>query len=445
MNSHQQYIHLFNEARTLIEAGSAEPMNGCREAAFEALSALGLPSARAERYRYFDVQTAFKPDLGYNARRLMPAADPYKTYRCGVPNMATHLFFVVGDVVMPASTTPLPEGVKVMSLVEAANECPEFLHNYYNKTAPSTTDGIVALNTMLAQDGLLVYVPDGVKLEQPIQVVFVSTATMPTLHVRRLLVVMGQDAEATLLRCEHTSGHTADLATLVSEVFLEKQSRLEVYAIEETAAEHTGFVHVTAQLQDEAHLHHTTISLAAGQMRTTIDVDLKGRGASVVTDAAVVGSEHQTTDHNVVVNHIAPECRSDMLYKYVLDGASVGAFAGKVFVGPEGMKTESEQTNANLCCSPHARAYAQPMLEIYADDVKCSHGSSTGKLDDTALFYMRQRGIPEDEARLLLQHAFVGEVLQRVTLDSLRERLSHLVEMRFRGAMKKCNDCALCK
>lgn len=445
MNSHQQYIRLFADARTLIDAGSAEPMNACREAAFEAFATLGLPSRRQERYRYFDVQAAFAPDLGFNARRLSPSLNPYKTYRCGVSNMTTHLFFVVGDVVMPAETAALPDGVKVMSLGQAAKECPELLHSYYNKKAPSTTDGVVALNTMLAQDGLLVYVPDGVKVDHPIQVVFVSVATVPTLHVRRLLVVMGRGAEATLLRCEHSSGQADDLSTLVSEVFLEEQSRLEVYAIEETAARHTGFAHVTAQLQAEAHLHHTTISLAPGQMRTTMDVDLQGRGASVVTDAAVVGSDHQTTDHNVVVSHLAPECRSDMLYKYVLDGESIGAFAGKVYVGPEGMKTESEQTNANLCCSPHARAYAQPMLEIYADDVKCSHGSSTGKLDETALFYMRQRGIPEDEARLLLQHAFVGEVLQRVSLDHLRERLSHLVEMRFRGAMKKCNDCALCK
>ena len=122
----------------------------------------------------------------------------------------------------------------------------------------------------------------------------------------------------------------------------------------------------------------------------------------------------------------------------------MGAFAGKVLVQRDAQQTESQQTNANICASPTARAFSQPMLEIYADDVKCNHGSSIGKLDETALFYMRQRGIPEAEARLLLQHAFINDVLQRVTLEHLRDRLSHLVDLRFRGQLSKCRDCAMC-
>ena len=129
----------------------------------------------------------------------------------------------------------------------------------------------------------------------------------------------------------------------------------------------------------------------------------------------------------------------------MLTGKSVSAFAGKVLVCPGAQHTLSQQTNANLCASPEARAYSQPMLEIYADDVKCNHGSTTGKLDENALFYMRQRGIAEDEARLLLQHAFVNDVLQRIELVPLRERLAHLVELRFRGELGKCRGCTLCR
>lgn len=133
-----------------------------------------------------------------------------------------------------------------------------------------------------------------------------------------------------------------------------------------------------------------------------------------------------------------------MLYKYVLNEHSVGAFAGKVYVAPGAQQTASQQTNANLCVSPTARAFSQPMLEIYADDVKCNHGSSIGKLDETALFYMRQRGIPEVEARLLLQHAFINDVLRHVEIPHLHDRLSQLVELRFRGELSKCKGCHGC-
>lgn len=163
------------------------------------------------------------------------------------------------------------------------------------------------------------------------------------------------------------------------------------------------------------------------------------------TNGAVITDETQHVDNNVLADHVAPNCTSDMLYKYVLDGRSTGAFAGKVLVRTDAQKTVSQQTNANLCASPQARVYSQPMLEIYADDVKCNHGSTIGKLDENALFYMRQRGVPEAEARLLLQHAFINDVLQRVTLEHLRDRLSHLVELRFRGELSKCRDCKMCR
>ena len=141
-----------------------------------------------------------------------------------------------------------------------------------------------------------------------------------------------------------------------------------------------------------------------------------------------------------------PNCQSDILYKYVLDGKSVGAFAGRVLVRPDAQKTESVETNSNLCVSPDAHMYTQPMLEIYADDVKCNHGSTVGQIDEAALFYMAQRGVSPDEARLLLQHAFVNEVISRIELPALRDRLSLMVEQRFRHASSAgCADCGLCK
>lgn len=194
----------------------------------------------------------------------------------------------------------------------------------------------------------------------------------------------------------------------------------------------------------ESRLNLVDVTLRTGEALFDLHVRLVGNGATAALAGAIIADGDQHVEKRVLIEHIAEGCTSDMLYKQVLSGKSYGLVHGKVLVQPGAQKSASEQTLANLCVSEEARALSQPMLEIYADDVKCNHGSTIGKLDETALFYMRQRGIPEIEARLLLQHAFVNDVLERIPVQDLRERLSHLVEHRFRGELKACNGCSLC-
>ena len=169
---------------------------------------------------------------------------------------------------------------------------------------------------------------------------------------------------------------------------------------------------------------------------TTAEVNLYG---------GVIADKEQHVDNNTLIDHRAERCTSRQLYKYVMDGRSVGAFAGRVLVRHGAQRTVSEERNANLCATREARMYAQPMLEIYADDVKCSHGSTVGQLDEQALFYMQQRGISREEAQMLLKFAFAGEVIDAIALEALRDRLRHLVEKRFRGELSRCSGCKLCK
>ena len=158
-----------------------------------------------------------------------------------------------------------------------------------------------------------------------------------------------------------------------------------------------------------------------------------------------ISDKNQHVDNNTSIDHAVPNCTSNELFKYVLDDQSVGAFAGLVLVRPDAQHTSSQQTNRNLCATRDARMYTQPQLEIYADDVKCSHGATVGQLDENALFYMRARGIAEKEARLLLMFAFVNEVIDTIRLDALKDRLHLLVEKRFRGELNRCQGCAICK
>jgi Fe-S cluster assembly protein SufD len=190
---------------------------------------------------------------------------------------------------------------------------------------------------------------------------------------------------------------------------------------------------------------HNNITLFNGETRNTTDVLLTGEHSEVTLNGCVVADKNQRVDNNTLIDHQVPHCTSNELFKYVVDDTAVGAFAGRILVRQEAQKTSSQETNANLCASPEARIYTQPMLEIYADDVKCSHGSTVGVLDQSALFYMQQRGIPMEEARMLLKFAFAGQVIDEVRLEPLRDRLHYLIEKRFRGELNKCTGCAMCK
>ena len=429
MSAIQQYLDLFASQRTVIEEGSCPVMNAERQTAFDNLQQHGLPTQKVERYKYTDLEKVLAPDYGLNLKRILLSVDPYEVYRCSIPKMSADVAYVVNDTVVPAK----------LSFRENA----EFIKPYYNRLATQQRDAVSELNTMLAQDGILIHIPAGKKLERPLQIVNVSAATIDFMSNRRVLIVAEEGAEGTILFCDESPTEQRSLTTQVVEIFAGKNSKLHLYSLEETADTHTHLSNMYIEQQERSEVTFNGMTLHNGTTRNLMDVHLVGRHAAINAYGAVIANAQEHVDNNILIDHNAEECTSDLLYKYVLDDKSVGAFAEKVLVQAGAQKTASQETNSNLCVSPDARAYAQPMLEIYADDVKCNHGSTVGKLDENALFYMRQRGIPEQEARLLLQHAFINDVLQHVTLEPLRERLSHLVELRFRGELRHCDGCKM--
>ena len=439
-----QYLDLFNTERTVLDGHSPAAMNARREAAAAAFSRLGFPTKRVERYRYTDVAAAFAPNYGLNLSRLRIPANPYEAFRCDVPNLSTSVYFVVNDSfytdALPRVT--LPEGVVVNALGKADSSLWE---SRYTALADVETDAITALNTMLAQDGLLIYVPAHTRVSRPIQIVNIMRSAVPLMANRRVMVVAEAGADVRLLFCDHAADDRDFLATQVMEVFVGEGANVEVYELEESNATCHRFANLYADVAAGGHLTHATLTLTNGLTRNQTDVRLSGEGAQARLYGCAVTDGQQHVDNNTLIDHRAPACTSRELYKYVVDERSTGAFAGRVLVRQEAQQTDSQETNANLVCTPEARMWTQPMLEIYADDVKCSHGSTVGQLNDAALFYMQQRGISNDEARLLLKQAFASEVINQITLEPLRDRLHHLVEKRFRGELTHCRDCHLCK
>ena len=451
MASEQQYIELYEQARQMIMDHASEAMNAVRDQAFEDFRRQGFPSRKVERYKYTDIEKLFAPDYGVNLSRLQIPVDPYQAFRCDVPNLSTSLFFVVNDMFYHDSKPKghLPEGV----VIDSMRNHPDIVAKYYSKLASTSEDAVTALNTMLAQDGMLVYVPKNVKVDRAIQVINILKATpqnaqrqVPDLMVnRRVLIVLEEGAEIKMLFCDHAADDRHFLATQVIEAYVGDNASLDLYCLEETHYKNVRLSNVYIDQQRDSRVNHNVITLHNGVTRNKLDLTFSGEGAECNCYGCVIADKEQHVDNNTLITHKVPHCTSNELYKYVLDDKSTGAFAGRVLVEPGAQKTSSQMTNQNLTATREARMYTQPMLEIYADDVKCAHGSTVGQLNDAALFYMRQRGISLSEAKMLLQNAFINEVIDKMQLEPLRDRLHHLVEKRFRGELNKCEGCKLCK
>lgn len=447
MKAEQQYIDLFSQCEALICKNSTEVLNAPRAKAFADFEQAGFPTTKQEKYKYTEVSKYFAPDYGLNLKRLEFPVNPYEVFKCDVPNMSTSLYFVVNDTFYQHTqpTGHLPEEVIFGSLKDVATKQPELVKKYYGQLADTSKDGVVAFNTMFAQDGVFMYIPKNVIVDKPIQLVNILRADINTMVNRRVVIVLEDGAQAKLLVCDHAMDEVNFLSTQVVEVFVGENAVFDLYELEETHNSTVRFSNLYVNQEANSNVLLNGMTLHNGTTRNTTEVTLSGRGAEINLCGMAIADKNEQVDNHTFIDHKVSDCTSNELFKYVLDDQAVGAFAGKVLVREGAQHTSSQQTNRNICATKEARMYTQPQLEIYADDVKCSHGATVGQLDENALFYMQQRGISLKEARLLLMFAFVNEVIDNIRMEALRDRLHLLVEKRFRGELNKCQGCAICK
>ena len=445
MQAIQQYIDLFREHRETIERHSAPVLNALREQALECVATSGLPAAGSEDYLHTDLEAIYAPDYGLNLTRIELPSHPHEAFRCDVPNLTTQLYFLVGDnFYRHDRNRPLPDGVLAGSLCDMATAYPELAARYYGQIADMTQDGTVALNTLLAQDGFFLYIPRNVVLERPVQLVDIAGGDTPMMHNRRLLVVAEEGAQVKLLVCDHSEDRgAAQLITQVTEIYAGRGATVDYYNLEENAAEVRRVSSTFVRQEGGSNVLVNGITLRNGTTRDNYHVELVGEHAETQLCGMAIADAEKQVDVYTRIDHRAARCRSNELFKFVLADKAQGSFAGRILVRQGAQKTEAYQSNKNLCASPEARMYTKPQLEIYADDVKCSHGATVGQLDQQALFYMRTRGVSEEEARLLLMFAFMSDVIEHVRLDALKDRLRQLTEKRFRGELAQCQQCNL--
>jgi Fe-S cluster assembly protein SufD len=441
----QQYIDFFTSHRQVIDKPCSPLLNAYRDKAFEDFCQNGFPNNQQENYQQTDIAHLLDADYGFYLDYKGAPFDPYKVYYCNVPHLDAYKYFVInGHFYEEESKNNLPEGVFAGSLNRFATQYPDLFSKYYNQRAEKSSDGLAAFNTSFVQDGYVLYVPENVVIEKTIQLTNVASGNINSLINRRILIILESGAQAKFLTCDHTSDETPTLvSTQVVEIFAGESSVFDFYELEESSLNTIRLTHNFVQQSAFSQVVAHTIALSSGITRNNYWIDLVGKHAETNLYGMVIADGQQKVDNFTHINHLVPECQCNELFKYILDDEAVGTFSGRIVVAPDAQKTEAYQNNRNLLVSSNCRIYSKPQLEIYADDVKCSHGMTTGQLDETALFYMRSRGIPEDEARYLLKLAFAIDILNCIRVKGLKERLRLLVEKRFKGELLLCRECMI--
>lgn len=447
MSALSQYIDLYRKHRELVRSNSSEPLNALRDEAARILGDTRLPRRGDENFANIDMEALLAPDYGINLQRITPDVNTDLTFRCDLPVSRQSVFMNINDcfTAQEDAFDTLPDGVDVGSLAEFAEYEPESVSKYYGRLA-DLTNPIVALNTLFAQDGLYLRVRRGVHVEKPLQLVNILTANTPLMAVRRLLIIIEEDASARLLVCDHSQRDDVELMNLETvEISVGENARFDYYHIEESSRSTRRLSALYLRQAAESEVTVDGMTLFNGVTRNEYYTRFEGPDASLRLYGMGIEDEDRVLSTYSHIDHRVPRCHSDELFKFTVDDTANGDFTGRIHVAEGAVKTEAYQSNRNLVGEGGAKMSSKPQLEIYNDDVKCSHGCAIGQLNPLEVFYMRTRGLSEQTARLLLRQAFMADVIGAVDVPALRDRLHILTERRFAGLMSACGSCRHCE
>lgn len=411
-------------------------IQGVRKKAISRFSELGFPTVRQEEWKYTNVEPIarrtfhFSFDIGLNGLTLKKL----ETFLFGEANW-TRLVFVNGFYSKGLSFfTPKGEGVKIGSLGEILKSEPALLEPYLAQIAPYENNPFTALNTAFIQDGAFILLPKGSILKEPVHLLFISLSTTDErVSQPRNLIIAERESRATVIESYVSLNPNHNFTNAVTEMVLEDGAALDHYKIqrEDEQAFHISGIQVL--VRRDSRFSSFSVATGAQLSRNTLNVELSSEGAECVLNGLYFVRGRQHVDNHTTINHAKPAGKSRQLYKGILDGHARGVFSGKIFVRKDAQKTDANQTNKNLLLSDHASVDTRPQLEIFADDVKCTHGAAVGQLDPEAIFYLKSRGMEEGQARNLLTYGFANEVIERIELEALRSELDRFVLSRLRN------------
>ncbi|MBI1388527.1 MAG: Fe-S cluster assembly protein SufD [bacterium] len=401
-----------------------------RRGAIERFNELGFPHTRLEEWRFTNVRAIAETEYELAAQAGEYPAEAFEAVR--LPQLDAWRIVLVDGVFSAelSSLRGLPEGVRVQSLAQALETDGALVEPYLARKGSYEDNPFAALNTAFMRDGALISIPQGVELNKPIHLVYLGSAGSRARAVfPRTLVAAGANSKFEIVETFAGRGEN-HLTNAVAEISLGEYARGQFIKFQREAASASHISNTTIDLARGATFLHHNLNFGGSLVRNDITASLNGEDVDCTLNGLIMGHRDQHVDNHTTLLHEKPHCRSWEMYKSILDDDSSGVFKGKIFVQKDAQKTDAKQTSQSLLMSDKASINAMPQLEIYADDVKCTHGATTGRLDENALFYARARGIGPEAARAMLTYAFAAEIVEAIDLPEVRDELEGLISER---------------
>ncbi len=407
-------------------------INNIRSEGFKAFNKDGLPSMRNEEWKYTSISNLFKKEYHLAEDEIKTSLTPKDIDAFRLPGFenANELIFVNGRFVPELSTILSSEtDLVILPLEEAANgKYKDLVNEHLDKSSQVVKDGIQALNTSFIYGGVFIYVNKNKAVENPVYLYYVADARATHILAQpRSLVYTDVNSKLQLIESFITVGSMDSFTNGVMEIVADKDSLVEYYKIQNDGpnASQVGTTHI--RQIGKCYVHTVTISLNGGMIRNNINLIMEAERNEAHLYGLYLLKGHTHVDNHTMVDNTKPNCFSNEFYKGILDDHSAGIFNGKIFVRPDAQKTNAYQSNKNLLLSDNATVNTKPQLEIFADDVKCSHGCTVGQLDEEALFYLRTRGISKDHAQSMLLSAFASDIVEQIKPEPLRKYVEELI------------------
>jgi Fe-S cluster assembly protein SufD len=433
VNLQEKLVGEFALMEGTLNGQAKTPVHAIRQQAMKRFAELGFPTIRHEEWKYTNIMPVVKNDyaLAPQSATTLTKADvePFL-----MPDVTANvLVFVNGAYAANLSTIISAKNVEIMPLAEAFTKKTAVVEQHFAQVAAWQNDAMLALNTAFALNGAYIEIAKGAVVEEPFHLLFVNDSrTQSTFAPARNLIVVGANAEATIVESAHTlaTGENVGFTNVVSEVVLADNARLHHYKIQNDVEQSYFIGALYAHQEATSVLNTVVITLSGGIVRNNLSAVLAGKGADTHFYGLYLVNGKTLVDNHTLADHAVAHCTSNELYKGIMDDRSTGVFNGKIMVRADAQKTLAYQSNRNILMSPNATINTKPQLEIFADDVKCSHGCTAGQLDDESVFYLRARGLDKEQAQALLLYAFAGEITEKIALEPLRERLETIIAER---------------
>lgn len=439
-------IELFEENREMIFRFDTPDLKDRRLAAFDDFKRTGFPHNKIENWRNTDLKRALETKYQYYFEpTFKKGIDLKNVFRCDIPHLQTDMISQLNGWFI-SENGPIKktrQGVIVGSLAAAREQYADLVTLWLGKLADNRKSGFVALNNAFAADGVFIWVPDNVQVEMPLQMVNIINHDREIFVQNHNLVILGKNSQLQLVQCDDSVDQQKSLVNTVTEVVIGENSSLDHYKLQNKNDASTLINTIFFHLERDAKLSSNAITLNGGIIRNENYITLSGEGCEANILGVYLVDKSQHVDNQVFVDHAKPHCTSNELFKGIIDDHAKAVFNGHILVRKDAQKTSAYQSNKNILLTDKATVNTKPFLEIYADDVKCSHGATVGQLDQNAMFYLKSRGIGEVNARMLLMYAFAAEIINHIKIEQLRIRIDDMVKKRLRGELSICEQCVL--